>query len=70
MMAEAVERRGFARQFGYDQIDWEARWLNSVVGTLRLAILWTDVAYLAHDLRAVLARAAAQVDSRVLERHP
>jgi GNAT superfamily N-acetyltransferase len=69
MMAEAVERLGVARQFGYEEIDWEARWLNSIAGTLRLAILWADVAYLADDLRAVLARAAAQVDARVLERN-
>jgi len=69
MMAESVERRGLARPFGYEQIDWEAQWRNSIVGTLRLAILWTDVAYLGEDLRAVLARAAAEVDSRVLERN-
>jgi len=70
MMAEAVEKRGFAPRFGYDNIDWEARWLNSVVApSLRLAILWTDVDYLARDLRAVLAQAAAQVDGPVLERN-
>lgn len=68
MMAEAVEKRGFATQFGYDQIDWEAKWVNSVVGNLRLAILWTDVDYLAKDLRSQLARAAAQIDGEVLER--
>jgi hypothetical protein len=69
MMAEAVQQRGFAPRFGYDHIDWEARWLNSIVGTLRLAILWTDVDYLATDLRSTLARAAAQVDGEVLERN-
>lgn len=67
MMAEAVERRGFATQFGYDRIDWEASWEHSVAGNLRLAILWTDVDYLARDLRGLLAR-AAQVDGEVLER--
>jgi len=70
MMAEAVVRHGFARQFGYDQLDWEARWLNSIVGErLRLAILWTDVDYLVTDLRVVLAGETAQVDSRILGRH-
>jgi len=70
MMAEAVERRGFAPRFGYDHIDWEARWLNSIVGTLRLAILWTGVDYLASDLNGVLARAAAaKIDGGVLERN-
>ena len=68
MMAEAVEKRGLAPRFGYDNIDWEARWLNSVVGTLRLAILWTDVDYLMRDLGSVLAGAAAQIDGEVLER--
>lgn len=68
MMAEAVAKRGFATQFGYDRIDWEAKWVNSVAGDLRLAILWTDVDYLARDLRSQLARAAAQVDGEVLER--
>lgn len=68
MMAEAVEKRGFATQFGYDHIDWEASWVNSVVGSLRLAILWTDVGYLGRDLRSQLARAAPQVDGQVLHR--
>ena len=68
MMAEAVEKRGLAPRFGYDNVDWEARWLNSVVGSLRLAILWTDVGYLMRDLRSVLAGAAAQIDGKVLER--
>ncbi len=68
MMAEAVEKRGLAPRFGYDNIDWEARWLNSVVGNLRLAILWTDVEYLMRDLRSVLAGAAAQIDGEVFER--
>jgi hypothetical protein len=67
MMAEAVEKRGHAPRFGYDNIDWEARWLNSVLGTLRLAILWTDVGYLMRDLRSLLAGAAAQTDGEVLE---
>jgi hypothetical protein len=69
MMAEAVQKRGFAPRFGYDNIDWEAHWLNSVMGTLRFAILWTDVDYLADDLRATLARAPAQVDRQVLKRN-
>ncbi len=69
MMAEAVQKRGFAPRFGYDNIDWEAHWLNSVMGTLRFAILWTDVDYLADDLRATLARAPAQVDREVLKRN-
>jgi hypothetical protein len=69
MMAEAVAKRGFATQFGYDQIDWEAQWRNSIVGTLRLAILWTDVDHLARDLRGVLDGASAEIDARVLERN-
>ena len=69
MMAEVVERRGFAPRFGYSHMDWEANWENSVVGTLRLAILWADIDHLVHDLQGVLDSAAAQVDSRVLKRN-
>jgi GNAT superfamily N-acetyltransferase len=69
MMAEDVEKCGHAPRFGYDNVDWEARWLNSVLGTHRFAILWTDVDYLAADLRATLARAPAQVDGEVLKRN-
>jgi hypothetical protein len=69
MMAEDVEKCGHAPRFGYDNIDWEARWVNSVMGTHRMAILWTDVDYLADDLRATLARAPAQVDGEVLKRN-
>jgi len=67
MMAEAVARRGLAPLFGYDHVDWEAQWKNSIVGTLRLAILWTDVDHLARDLSGVLTGASAQIDARVLE---
>jgi hypothetical protein len=69
MMAEDVEKHGHARHFGFDNLDWEAHWINSVMGTNRFAILWTDVDALADDLRAVLARASTQVDGEVLERN-
>jgi hypothetical protein len=68
MMAESVQQRGFATQFGFDNLDWEARWVNSVMGTNRFAILWTDVDFLASDLRAVLD-GAPQIDSWVLKRN-
>jgi len=68
MMAEAVQERGFATRFGYNNIDWEAHWVNSVMGTNRMAILWTDVDFLAADLRAQLDR-APQVDGGVLKRN-
>jgi GNAT superfamily N-acetyltransferase len=68
LMIEGVQQRGFATQFGFDNLDWEARWVNSIMGTNRLAILWTDVDFLATDLRAVLDR-AAEVDRGILKRN-
>jgi len=67
IMDESVYKRGFATRFGFDSVDWEAHWRNSVVGETRAAILWTDVNYLGADLRAVLS-SAAEIDGQVLER--
>jgi hypothetical protein len=67
MMTEAVHERGFATRFGYNNSDREAHWINSILGTMRLAVLWTDTNYLAEDLKATLAAVTSQLDTRVIK---
>jgi hypothetical protein len=39
IMAEEIHQRGFAKRFGYTNVDWAVHLTNSVVGTRRVAFL-------------------------------
>ncbi|MGH6815555.1 MAG: hypothetical protein ACREC6_07615 [Hyphomicrobiaceae bacterium] len=68
LMTESVFRKGFAPRFSYEHVDWEVRWIDSPLGTLRLAVLWLDRMHLARDISAFLTRLETEVDVGVLER--
>lgn len=67
MMSEKVYQRGFSKRFGFENESWEANWINSIDGTLRLAILWASTNYIAEHVGNQLGAVNAKIDTRIIK---
>jgi hypothetical protein len=68
IMAESVHQKGFAKRFGYTNVDWEIFLENSVVGTMRVAFLSVKREETFSILAEHLA-GSSQIDAGILRRH-
>jgi hypothetical protein len=69
VMSNAVHSAGFAQPFGFDHAEFEILWHNSPLGTLRLALLWTDCNHVIEEARQRIEPSAPKVDFAIRHGH-
>ncbi|MEM9026751.1 MAG: hypothetical protein AAGC70_00110 [Pseudomonadota bacterium] len=65
LMAEGIVKSGVAQRVGYENVEWEARFLNNALEGPRFALLWMDTDHLIRDLDRHLSANAAQIDGLI-----
>jgi len=68
IMAESVHQKGFAKRFGYTNVDWEIFLENSVVGTRRVAFLSVNREE-TFNILAEYSAGSPQIDAGILRGH-
>jgi hypothetical protein len=67
-MAEDVVKGGTAPRAGYPNVEWEIIMKNSLLGDLRLALIWASARELIDYFSGYLGEADSQIDSIVYDR--
>lgn len=67
-MADDVVKGGTAARAGYAHVEWDVVMKNSMLGDLRLALIWSSAAELIDYFASYLGEANSQVDPIVYDR--
>ena len=67
-MAEDVVKGGTAARAGYAHVEWDVVMKNSLLGDLRLALIWSNTAELIDYFAGYLGEANSEVDPIVYDR--